>query len=188
MTNALPMIELANHAAAQSDRWLFVALLIVTLGAVALAARYMIRDRDRLIDTLGQHSERGLAMAKEVSAVVATNTATLERVADEIRFCAGRTGRGGPVALLLGALLLLGAGCAFNRVDLSSGPGAGGTNTTARVRSYAIWPATIDLAKQKISAGKTLSVGTEGLAADGGGTNISATLDSLTRLLQTLPR
>ena len=83
-------------------------------------------------------------------------------------------------------IITLGTGCAFNKVESSS---TQGTNiTTIKVRTYAFWPATSTLDKQKISAGKTLSVGTEGLVQEGGGTNIANTISALTDLIKALPK
>jgi hypothetical protein len=46
-----------------------------------------------------------------------------------------------------------------------------------------LWPATSELARQRISNGKTQSIGTEGLNQDGGGTNVTDALRSLDSIL-----
>ena len=101
MTNAANMdtlARLADHAAVQSDRWLFVCLLIVVLAAIWLVARYVMRDRDRLVDTLNVNQNELVKLVEQVSGVVATNTAALTRVSDEIRFCSGRANGRNPIA------------------------------------------------------------------------------------------
>lgn len=93
------------------------------------------------------------------------------------------------IAAWLLALATAFTGCALNRPSFRiQTTSTNGTVTVQEMRltSLAFWPATIDLAKQKAGMGKTWSLGTEGLKEETGGTNLSATLDSLTRLLQTI--
>lgn len=78
-------------------------------------------------------------------------------------------------------------GCAFNRPNY--------TRTTINptnglviveklsVPTYAIWPATTELGKQRVSIGKTISVGTTQLSEDSGGTNIVDALKALDSIL-----
>lgn len=82
---------LADHAAQQTDRWLFLALLCVVLFGVFFSARYLMKDRERLIAGLETVVREQLKTTEHVASVVATNTEALNRVASEIRFCA--TGR-----------------------------------------------------------------------------------------------
>lgn len=78
-------------------------------------------------------------------------------------------------------------GCALNSPTLTetTRTGTNGTETARvlRVRSWALWPATADIANQKATIGKTWSVGTTGEHLDGGGTNVTETLVQLNRLL-----
>jgi hypothetical protein len=90
------------------------------------------------------------------------------------------------IVLLILSLAIFAPGCAFNKVELGNHTGT--NTTTAVVRSYAIWPATVGLDKQKASAGKTLSIGTEGLEASGGGTNLTAALAELRGILQLIAK
>lgn len=84
-------------------------------------------------------------------------------------------------------ILLCLAGCAFNGPTFreTSSVRDGETNTVRelRVRSFALWPATQDMAKQKASMGKTWSLGIEGLREDGGGTNMVGALRELNQML-----
>lgn len=53
VTNPVPLLEIqkaADHAAAQSDRWLFVVLLIVGGIVAFLAARWLAGQYNRLLD------------------------------------------------------------------------------------------------------------------------------------------
>lgn len=89
---------------------------------------------------------------------------------------------------LVVAMALL-AGCAWNRpLYTETSTTTNGTVTVKRlsVATIAIWPATTSLEKQRVSIGKTMSVGTTALSEDSGSTNIAVTLEALTKLLQTL--
>lgn len=81
------------------------------------------------------------------------------------------------------------AGCAYNRPLFSEQVVTTNGIITKRslsVRTFALWPATTQLEKQRASLGKTMSLGTTGLSEDSGGTNIAATIEALTKLLQTI--
>ncbi|KAB2669835.1 MAG: hypothetical protein DVB31_05455 [Verrucomicrobia bacterium] len=89
------------------------------------------------------------------------------------------------VAVNLGLIWL--SGCALNSPTITetTRSGTNGTETARvlRVRSWALWPATADIATQKATLGKTFSVGTTGEHLDSGGTNVTETLVQLNRLL-----
>ena len=83
-------------------------------------------------------------------------------------------------------LFLLCAGCAVNRPHLTESiTGTNGVTTvrSLKVTTFAIWPATASLEKQKATLGKTMGVGTEGLREDGGGTNVIGALQALDSIL-----
>lgn len=90
----------------------------------------------------------------------------------------------GRILVPLIAALGLCTGCAFNKVELGSSQGT--NTTTAVIRTYAIWPASVGLDKQKASAGKTLSIGTEGATLEGGGTNMVSAINGLVELMKLL--
>lgn len=88
--------------------------------------------------------------------------------------------------LCLSALTLAIAGCAVHRpLLLTETQGTNGVVTKQRLSmaTWALWPATTEIAKQKASVGKTLSLGVEGLREDGGGTNMTEALKHLDSIL-----
>lgn len=91
------------------------------------------------------------------------------------------------LALALVALVL--AGCAVNRpefVERTTGTNGVVNERRLVVSTWAFWPASQSLAAQRASLGKTFSLGTTDAAQDGGSTNVTETLNALTRLLQSL--
>lgn len=85
-----------------------------------------------------------------------------------------------------GFLCLLLNGCAFNRpVVTFQEVHTNGVTTIERVSvtSWALWPATSQLNKQKLSSGKTITIGTDALQQSGGGTNIVEALRALDSIL-----
>lgn len=54
------------------------------------------------------------------------------------------------------------------------------------VPSIAAWPATVDLAKQRASLGKTFTLGTDGLREETGSTNVSETIREMRLFIQSL--
>jgi hypothetical protein len=90
------VVELTTHAAAQSDRWLFVASLIV-FGLFAVGVmRYFVRQHEQLLadskqardsyqDSLrGIVAEQSAATAKLITCLE-NNTMVLEECRDELR-------------------------------------------------------------------------------------------------------
>ncbi len=78
-------------------------------------------------------------------------------------------------------------GCAFNRPNYTRTTySTNGIMTVEKlsVPTYAIWPATTELGKQRVSIGKTISVGTSGLSEDGGSTNIAEAFKALADLVR----
>lgn len=87
------------------------------------------------------------------------------------------------------ALAVMLAGCAVNRPVLSETVTATNgvvTSKSLRMTSFAIWPATTTVDKQRGSVGKTLSVGTEGAELETSNTNAAATLRELRLLIESL--
>ena len=86
------------------------------------------------------------------------------------------------------ALVIL-SGCAWNRPTFSERTIATNgvvTERTLRITTFALWPATTSLDKQRASMGKTWSMGQSGVNEDLGSTNITATIDALIRLYQVI--
>lgn len=101
----------------------------------------------------------------------------------------GRTLRGVAVLCIvtgaLSALVLL-SGCAFNKpLVLTQETSTNGIVTIKRTSSvtFALWPATSLLERQKLGNGRTQSIGTDGLEQQGGGTNIVEALKALDSIL-----
>ena len=97
MTNMNDLVQLTNHAATQSDRWLFIASLVVLGVFGALVMRYFVRQHERLIDDHKQardtYQESLRLMVAEQSAAnqkliacLDSNTRVLEECRDELRF------------------------------------------------------------------------------------------------------
>lgn len=83
-------------------------------------------------------------------------------------------------------LALLAAGCAVNRPEFrETVVAADGSSTERRltVSTWSLWPASTDLAKQRASLGKTMTLGTSDLGQEGGGTNVVETLRALDSIL-----
>ena len=78
-------------------------------------------------------------------------------------------------------------GCAFNRPNYTETiwNATNGTTTMRRliVPTWALWPATSELGKQRVSVGKTISVGTSQLEQDSGGTNMVEALRAIDSIL-----
>ena len=86
-------------------------------------------------------------------------------------------------------LLLLLAGCAINNPNYTEwDPVTGKRTKRLAVPSVVWWPATSTLEKQRVSIGKTMSVGTSGLSEDGGGTNMVEALKYLDSILSRIGR
>ena len=90
------LIQAVNEAAAQSDRWLFIASLIVFGVFAAGVMRYFVRQHERLIDDhkqardayqdslRGMVTEQSAANAKLITCLE-SNTRVLEECRDELR-------------------------------------------------------------------------------------------------------
>jgi hypothetical protein len=94
--------------------------------------------------------------------------------------------------LAIAALSILSfTGCAYYNPRLMTETETRQTNgvvvvqrQSLRAPAIATWPAATDIAKQKISVGKTLSLGVDGLREDGGGTNLVEGLKQLNSLVE----
>lgn len=78
------LIESINFAAGQSDRWLFVALLIIGLAAIGVLFRYFTGRLDSLQDRMDTQTAEFVSHLKtanqEMLAVIASAKAVIERV------------------------------------------------------------------------------------------------------------
>jgi hypothetical protein len=90
---------------------------------------------------------------------------------------------------ILCAILASFTGCAVNRpvlTETTTTTNGVVTTKSLRMTSFALWPATTTIDKQRGSVGKTLSVGTEGAELETSNTNAAATLRELRLLLETI--
>ena len=88
-------------------------------------------------------------------------------------------------------LVLLFAGCAVNRPQFAEREfdpltGLIVKERTLTVPTVSLWPASVTMDKQRISLGKTFSVGTEGAELETSSTNAAATLRELRLLIESL--
>ena len=78
------ILELTNYASGQSDRWLFVCLLVIGLGAVFTLFRYFTGRLDNLqtrMDTQTSEFVEHLKTANsEMLSVIASARSVIERV------------------------------------------------------------------------------------------------------------
>ncbi len=90
-------IEITGLAASQSDRWLFIASLVVFGVFAGCVMRYFVRQHERLIEDHKQardtYQESLRSMVTEQSAAnqkliacLESNTRVLEECRDELRF------------------------------------------------------------------------------------------------------
>jgi hypothetical protein len=78
------ILDVTNFAAGQSDRWLFVALLIIGLTAIGILFRYFTARLDTLQDRMDAQTTEFVSHLKtanqEMLAVIASAKAVIERV------------------------------------------------------------------------------------------------------------
>ncbi len=80
-------VTIADHASQQSDRWLFLALLVV-VGLCAVGIwRWIVADRQSISSRLEVMTERQLKQAEFLATVVANNTVALGKVVNTIQLC-----------------------------------------------------------------------------------------------------
>jgi hypothetical protein len=78
------LIDATNFAAGQSDRWLFVALLVIGLAAIGVLFRYFTARLDMLQDRMDGQTAEFVSHLKtanqEMLQVIASAKAVIERV------------------------------------------------------------------------------------------------------------
>jgi type VI protein secretion system component VasK len=77
-------LQTINYAASQSDRWLFVALIVIGLFAIWILFRYFTGRIDRLQERMDFQTEEFVSHLKqanaEMLAVLSSAKAVIERV------------------------------------------------------------------------------------------------------------
>jgi len=78
------LLDVTNFAAGQSDRWLFVALLIIGLAAIGVLFRYFTGRLDSLQDRMDSQTAEFVAHLKtanqEMLSVITSAKSVIERV------------------------------------------------------------------------------------------------------------
>jgi hypothetical protein len=78
------LLEATNFAAGQSDRWLFVALLVIGLAAIGVLFRYFTGRLDSLQDRMDTQTAEFVAHLKtanqEMLSVITSAKSVIERV------------------------------------------------------------------------------------------------------------
>lgn len=77
--------ETINYASVQSDRWLFVAILVLAVLAMLMIWRWIVADRDKLANRLTEITDRHIAMTEKVADVVANNTVAFNNLKEVMR-------------------------------------------------------------------------------------------------------
>ncbi len=172
-------LELAQFIATESELWWRLPLAFAATFIVMAIIALCVDDHKDCCDC-----ERCGGMFP-LSRMVRFRTSTDPRHVGRLlcKFCVRS------LALLVVALVFISAGCAVNSPVLTETIGTTNgivTTKSLRMTSFAIWPATTTVDKQRGSVGKTLSVGTEGAELETSNTNAAATLRELRLLLESL--
>ena len=84
MSGESTMLETISHAAAQSDRWLFVALLVIGISAIGILFRYFPARLDTLQDRMDEQNAEFVAHLttanREMLDVISSAKVVIERV------------------------------------------------------------------------------------------------------------
>ena len=86
----MDMNEIANltdHAAQQSDRWLFIAALVVLILFSLVIWRWIVADRDKLGSRLTEITDRHITAVEKMTEVVTNNTLALNEVKGAMHAC-----------------------------------------------------------------------------------------------------
>ena len=79
-----PLLEATNFAAGQSDRWLFVALLIIGITAIGILFRYFTARLDTLQDRMDKQNADFVSHLttanREMLDVISSAKVVIERV------------------------------------------------------------------------------------------------------------
>ena len=84
MSGESTMLETISHAAAQSDRWLFVALLVIGISAIGILFRYFTARLDTLQDRMDKQNPDFVSHLttanREMLDVISSAKVVIERV------------------------------------------------------------------------------------------------------------
>jgi hypothetical protein len=85
MTNMNDLQTIVDHAAVQNDRWLFLALLVLTIIGTVFFWRWLTGDREKLANRLTEITDRHIASQEKVTEVVANNTMVMRETQAAMR-------------------------------------------------------------------------------------------------------
>ncbi len=77
-------VNIVNHAAQQSDRWLFLGILLLLIVAGVAAMRYLVRRNEMQSDRMHTAFEKNTAMQVQLAGIIEKNTHALERSTDVV--------------------------------------------------------------------------------------------------------
>lgn len=79
-----PDLDLINHAAAQTDRWMFIALLVIGIAAISVLFKYFTGRLDSLQSRMDKQTEDFVAHLKtantEMLEIIASAKEVIQRV------------------------------------------------------------------------------------------------------------
>lgn len=81
------VMDMADKASSHSDRWMFMAMLIVILMAFGLFTKWILGDRKAIGDRLTQITDRHIQQTERLAEVVANNTQALKDVSEQMHWC-----------------------------------------------------------------------------------------------------
>jgi len=85
-------INAIDHAADKSDRWLFIAAIVLLVFFAVLVWRWMANDREKIADRLTAITDRHIQSQEKLVEVVTNNTHALREVKDVMGFCKMKSG------------------------------------------------------------------------------------------------
>jgi hypothetical protein len=75
----MDVLGITEHAARQSDRWMFVACLVIMLAGILMLWRWFTNDRADVARRLTEITDRHIEAGQHLSQVVTNNTEALRR-------------------------------------------------------------------------------------------------------------
>jgi hypothetical protein len=83
----MDVLGITEHAARQSDRWMFVACLVIMLAGILMLWRWFTNDRADVARRLTEITDRHIEAGQHLSQVVTNNTEALRRVEAAVSGC-----------------------------------------------------------------------------------------------------
>jgi heme/copper-type cytochrome/quinol oxidase subunit 2 len=77
----------ADHASQQSDRWMFIVMLIIVMVIGVVVWRWIVADREKLSNRLTEVTDKHIQSTEKLAEVVTNNTNALREVKDVMHMC-----------------------------------------------------------------------------------------------------